>query len=185
MDATELRALQAPLRKRYTETPESARVEARATGDFSAPGVTTVVHGWAGPIRAGLHPAAGGDGTDACSADMLLDALVGCAGVTLRSVATMMGLEIRGATVRADGVWDARGTLGADRTVPVGVTDVVVTVELDADVDDAALERLARSTERYCVVARSLAQPPRFVVRRARASDSADGHRPGTGVGEG
>jgi len=167
MDANELRALQAPLRKRYADSPEAARTPAHATGDFSTPGVTTVVDGWAGPVRTGLHPAAGGDGTDACSADLLLDALVGCAGVTLRSVATMMGLEVRGATVRADGVWDARGTLGVDRDVPVGVTDIVVTVELDADVDDAALERLARSTERYCVVAQSLVRPPRFVVRRA------------------
>lgn len=170
MDATELRALQAPLKQRYKDSPETACTPAHATGDFSSPGVTTTVHGWAGPVRAGLHPAAGGDGSDACSADMLMDALVGCAGVTLRSVATVMGLDIRGAAVRADGVWDARGTLGVDRTVPVGVTDVVVTIDLDADVDDATLERLAAATERYCVVGQSLAQPPRFVVRRAVSS---------------
>jgi len=87
--------------------------------------------------------------------------------VTLRSVATVMGLDIRDATIRADGVWDARGTLGVDRSVPVGVTDVVVTVELDVDADEATLDRLAAATERYCVVGQSLAQPPRFVVRRA------------------
>lgn len=167
MDATELRALQAPLKQRYKDSPDTACTPTHATGDFSSPGVTTTVHGWAGPVRAGLHPAAGGDGSDACSADLLLEALVGCAGVTLRSVATAMGLDIGGATVQADGVWDARGTLGVDRTVPVGVTDVVLTVDLDADVDEATLERLATATERYCVVGQSLAQPPRFVVRRA------------------
>ena len=167
MDASELRAVQAPLKQRYKDAPESACTPAHATGDVSRPGVTTVVHGWAGPVRAGLHPAAGGDGSDACSADMLMDALVGCAGVTLRSVATVMGLDLRDATIRADGVWDARGTLGVDRTVPVGVTDVVVTIELDAEADDATLDRLAAATERYCVVGQSLAPPPRFVVRRA------------------
>ena len=167
MDATELRALQAPLKQRYKESPDTACIPTHATGDFSSPGVTTTVHGWAGPVRAGLHPAAGGDGSDACSADLLLEALVGCAGVTLRSVATAMGLEVRGATVRADGVWDVRGTLGVDRSVPVGVTDVVVTVDLDAEVDDAALGRLAAATERYCVVGQSLGQRPRFDVRRA------------------
>ena len=167
MDATELRALQAPLKQRYKESPETACTPTHATGDFSSPGVTTTVHGWAGPVRAGLHPAAGGDGSDACSADLLLEALVGCAGVTLRSVATAMGLEVRGAQLRADGVFDVRGTLGVDRAVPVGVTDVVVTIDLDAEVNDAALGRLAAATERYCVVGQSLAQPPRFVVRRA------------------
>jgi uncharacterized OsmC-like protein len=167
MDATELRALQAPLKQRYKESPEAACTPTHATGDFSSPGVTSTVHGWAGPVRAGLHPAAGGDGSDACSADLLLEALVGCAGVTLRSVATAMGLDVRGARLRADGVWDARGTLGVDRTVPVGVTDVVVTIDLDTDLDEATLERLATATERYCVVGQSLAQPPHFVVRRA------------------
>ncbi len=178
MDASELRAVQAPLKQRYKESPAAARTEAHATGDFSSPGVTTTVHSWAGPIRAGLHPAAGGDGSHACSADMLLDALVGCAGVTLRSVATMMGLEIRDARLRADAVWDARGTLGVDRAVPVGISDAVVTIELDTDADDARLERLARSTERHCVVGQSLAQPARFVVRRAaeRLPHRAEGH---------
>jgi uncharacterized OsmC-like protein len=97
---------------------------------------------------------------------MLLDALLGCAGVTLRSVATAMGLPLRSAALRADGVFDARGTLGIDREVPVGVQDVVVTAEVDTDADDAALERLARMTERYCVVGQSLRQPARFVVTR-------------------
>ena len=167
MDAASLRASQAPLKEQYRADPLSARTHVGAVGDFADPGVTCTVTSWAGPVRAGLHRAAGGDGGDACSGDMLLEALLACAGVTLRSVATAMGLEIRGATVRADGVWDARGTLGVDRSVPAGVTDVVVTVDLDADVEDVTLGRLAAATERYCVVGQSLAQPPRFVVRRA------------------
>ena len=97
---------------------------------------------------------------------MLLEALLACAGVTLRSVATAMGLTLRSASLRADGVFDARGTLGVDRLVPIGVQDIMVTVEVDSDADDASLERLARSTERYCVVGQSLHENARFVVRR-------------------
>ncbi len=97
---------------------------------------------------------------------MLLEALLGCAGVTLRSVATAMGVELRSVSLRADGMFDARGTLGIDRTVQVGVQDVVVTVDADTDADDVALERLARSTERYCVVSQSMRSEVRFIVRR-------------------
>lgn len=166
MDAAELRARQAPLKERYRSDPSSARTPISASGDFTEPGVTCVVEGWAEPVRAGLHAATGGDGGDACSGDMLLEALVGCAGVTLRSVATAMGLQVRSATLTATGIFDARGTLGIDRAVPVGAQDVVVTAEIDCDADDAALERLAKSTERYCVVAQSLQPRPEFVVRR-------------------
>jgi uncharacterized OsmC-like protein len=137
-----------------------------ARGDFRDQGVSCTVEGWSGPVRAGLHPATGGDGTDACSADMLLEALLACAGVTVRAVATAMGVTYRSARLSADGVFDARGTLGIDRQAPVGVQDVAVTVELDTDADDATLERLGRSTERYCVVGQSLREPARFVVRR-------------------
>ncbi len=167
MDTQTLRSLQAPLQQRYREDPESARTPVSAEGDFSDPGVTATVRGWAGPVRAGLHRATGGDGSDACSADLLLEALLACAGVTLRSVATVMGVEVRSARLTADGTFDARGTLGVDRSVPVGVTGVTVTAELDTDADAATLDRLATATERYCVVGQSLAQPPRFVVRRA------------------
>lgn len=169
MDATALRAAQAPLRDNYKSDPATARTPIGATGDFRAPGITCTVEGWAGPVRAGLHTATGGDGSDACSADMLMEALLGCAGVTLRSVATVMGLDFRSIHLRAEGIFDARGTLGMDRETPVGVQDVVVTAELDTDADDVALERLARSTERYCVVGQSLREPARFVVRRASA----------------
>jgi uncharacterized OsmC-like protein len=119
-------------------------------------------------VRAGLHRATGGDGTDACSGDMLLEALLACAGVTLRSVATAMGVPVSSAELSAEGAFDARGTLGLDRTVPVGVTDITVTATLDTDAGDDQLARLAALTERYCVVGQSLAQPPRFVVQRRR-----------------
>ena len=169
MDATRLRELQAPLKQKYKDDPSTARTPLSATADFSDPGVTATVHGWAGDVRAGLHEATGGDGSDACSGDMLLEALLACAGVTLRSVATAMAVEIRSAVLRADGEFDARGTLGVDRSAPVGVTDIVVTAELDTDADETTLGRLATSTERYCVVGQSLATPPRIVVRRAGA----------------
>jgi uncharacterized OsmC-like protein len=157
VDATTLRELQRPLKAR---TPLSAQ------GDFRDPGITATIEGFAGPVRAGLHRATGGDGSDACSGDLLLEALLACAGVTLRSVATAMGVDIRTATLRAEGAFDARGTLGVDRAVPVGVTDIVVTCALQTSADDATLERLAAATERYCVVGQSLREPPRIVVTR-------------------
>jgi uncharacterized OsmC-like protein len=167
MDHSSLRELQAPLKEQYRSDPATARTPLSAHGDYRDSGVTCTVEGWAGPVRAGLHPATGGDGTDACSGDMLLEALLACAGVTLRSVATAMGLTVRSATLRAEGFFDARGTLGLDRSAAVGVQDIVVSVEVDSDADDAALERLARSTERYCVVGQTLSQEPRFVITRA------------------
>ncbi|WGX95132.1 OsmC family protein [Nocardioides sp. L-11A] len=166
MDASTLRAAQAPLKERYRADPATARTTTAATGDYRAPDVTATIGGFAGPVRAGLHTATGGDGSDACSADLLLQAVLACAGVTLRAVAIAMGVEIRTARLRADGWWDARGTLGIDRAAPVGVQDIVVTLAVDTDADDAALDRLATATERYCVVGRSLAQPPEIRVVR-------------------
>ena len=167
MDASSLRDIQTPLKDKYRKDPDSAVTPLGARADFRDRGVTCTVDTWAGPVRAGLHGATGGDGSDACSADMLLEALVACAGVTVRSVATAMGLDLRSASLRVDGTFDARGTLGMDRKVPVGVRDVVVTVDVDTDADDAALDRLARSSERCCVVSQSLREGARFVVRRA------------------
>ena len=167
MDATTLRQTQAPLKDRYREDPSTARTPLHAQASFADPGVSATVPTWAGEVRAGLHSATGGDGADACSGDMLLEALVACAGVTLRSVATAMGIAIRSADLRADGMFDARGTLGVDRSVEVGVSEVVVTAELDTDADDAALAKLGSLTERYCVVGQSLRTPPQIVVRRA------------------
>jgi uncharacterized OsmC-like protein len=166
MDTQTLRDRQAPLKERYRSDPGAAATPIHAVGDFRDEGVTCTVEGFAGPVRAGLHEATGGTGSDACSGDMLLEALVGCAGVTLRSVATAMRLNVRSATFRAEGIFDARGTLGMDREVPVGVQHVVFTAVVDTDADDAALERLGRSTERYCVVAQSLRDPVRFVIKR-------------------
>lgn len=165
--ADALRAAQAPLKERYRGEPDAAtgRLEARAT--FADPGVTCTVDTWAGPVRAGLHATTGGDGTDACSGDMLLQALLACAGVTLRSVATAMSLDVRSASLTATGAFDARGTLGVSREVPVGVTGVTVEAVVDTDADDAALARLATLVERYCVVAASLREPVAFSVRRA------------------
>jgi uncharacterized OsmC-like protein len=166
MDGTTLREIQAPLKARYRDEPGTALTPLHATGSFDEPGITCTVDSWAGHVRAGLHPATGGDGSDACSGDMLLQAVVACAGVTMRSVATALGIDIRSAVLRAQGHFDARGTLGVARDTPVGVQGLQLLAELDTDADDQALERLAALTERYCVVAQSLAEPPSVTVQR-------------------
>lgn len=164
MDASELRGLQAPLKETYRESPEEARVIARAEGRVEGD-VGCTVRGASGETLAGLHPATGGDGTRACSADMLLEALVACAGVTLSSVATVLGVDVEGAVVRAQGTWDARGTLGVSRDAPVGLTEIELSFELDPDLDPETRERLIELTERYCVIYRTLAEPPRVTLR--------------------
>ena len=167
MNATDLRELQSPLKRKYRDDPASAATPLRAEGDFSAGGTTATVKGWAGPVRAGLHPATGGDGSDACSGDMLLQAVLACAGVTLHSVATSLGIDIRGAELEAIASFDARGTLGVSREAPVGIQGLVITAHLDVDASDVTLAKLAELTERYCVVGQSLAEVPRVVVTRA------------------
>ncbi len=164
--AVALRALQRPLKDRYRADPATARQSSSATAHVVLDAVAAEVPQWPGTARAGLHPATGGDGTEACSGDMLLEALAGCAAVTLRSVAAAMGLPLRSATVHVVGHWDARGTLGVDRDVPVGFTDIEVRVEVDADADEAALARLVEATERYCVVAQTLRAPTPVTVTR-------------------
>jgi len=159
MDAAALRARQAPIKQRYRDNPDSARVPAHAEARLGE-GITCTVPGWAGNIVAGLHPAAGGDGSQACSADMLLEALVACAGVTLNSVATAMGVALRDAVVRAEGTWDARGTLGVSRETPIGLTDIRLKFELDTDADEQTCKRLVELTERYCVIYQTLRNPP-------------------------
>ena len=166
MDGDNLRELQAPLKQRYRDEPTSAITPLQATGAFDDPGITCTVATWAGPVRAGLHPATGGDGKDACSGDILLQALLACAGVTMRSVATALGIDIRSARLHARGHFDARGTLGISREVPVGVHHISLIAELDTDADDQVLARLAALTERYCVVAQSLAEPPNLQIHR-------------------
>ena len=167
MDATALRELQAPLKQRYRDEPASAHTPVGAYGTFESPGITCVVGTWPGITRAGLHPATGGDGSDSCSADMLLQALLACVGVTMRSVATAMSIDIVAAELSADGMIDVQGTLGLSRDVPVGVQDIHVTAALQTDADDRALTKLAELTERYCVVAQSLGQQPSITITRA------------------
>jgi len=167
MDAAALRELQTPLKQKYRDDPDSARAHLEAAADFSDDGITCTVQTWAGPARAGFHPYTGGDGSDACSGDMLLQALLACAGVTMRSVATAMGIDIRGAALRASTEMDARGTLGISREAKVGLHDIDLVAELDTDADEATLAKLGQLTERYCVVAQTLASPVHLTVRRA------------------
>jgi len=160
MNADELRALQAPLKSQYKEHPDSARVPARAEGSLDPNDIAIVVDAWHSKVTAGLHKAGGGSGELACSADMLLESLVGCAGVTFRAVATAMGVTVRGGKVIAEGIWDARGTLGVDRSVPVGLTEIKLRFEVDCDADRTKLEKMIQTTERYCVILQTLKAPP-------------------------
>jgi uncharacterized OsmC-like protein len=159
MDRDELRALQAPLKERYREQPEAALVTLSATGTLDE-GIACSVHTGRALAAAGLHPASGGDGSLLCSGDMLLEALVACAGVTLRAVATSLGISVAAGTVRADGDLDFRGTLGVDREAPVGFRAIRLWFELDTDADDQQLATLQKLTERYCVVYQTLASVP-------------------------
>jgi uncharacterized OsmC-like protein len=168
MDASMLRDLQRPLKRQYRDDAETARIPTRAEGIVDVDGLTCRIEDTGASTVAGLHAAAGGSGEWACSADLLLGALVGCAGVTLASVATSMGIALRGARIVAEGHWDARGTLAVDRDTPVGLTDIALTFDLDTDADEVTVARLAELTERYCVVAQTLAAPPRVVFSVAR-----------------
>jgi uncharacterized OsmC-like protein len=164
MNADELRAIQTPIKQLYRDNPDAAQIPARAEGSLDPNDIAIVVDAWHGKVTAGLHKAGGGSGELACSADMLLEALVGCAGVTLRAVATAMGVTIRGGKVIAEGVWDARGTLGVDRAAPVGLTEITVTFDVDSDADSAKLERMIQTTERYCVILQTLRSPPKIAM---------------------
>jgi uncharacterized OsmC-like protein len=159
VDRDELRAVQAPLKARYREEPEAAVVTLSAAGSLGD-GVSCSVQTGRAIAEAGLHPASGGDGTLLCSGDMLLEALVACAGVTLRAVATSLEIPIRSGTVRAEGDLDFRGTLGVDRDAPVGFRSIRLIFDLDADADDEQLATLKKLTERYCVVYQTLASAP-------------------------
>jgi uncharacterized OsmC-like protein len=154
----ELKALQAPLKSRYREMPEAALVTLRAEGEL-AEGVSCRVDTAKGLVEAGLHPATGGSGLQACSGDMLLEALAACAGVTLKAVATALGIAVRGGRVRVEGDLDFRGTLGVDKAAPVGFRTIRLGFELDTDASPDQLERLLALTERYCVVLQSLRAP--------------------------
>ena len=159
MDRDQLRELQAPLKERYRAQPDTALVTLSAVGSLGE-GVSCSVRTGRALAEAGLHPASGGDGSLLCSGDMLLEALVACAGVTLRAVATSLEVPIRGGRVRAEGDLDFRGTLGVDREAPVGFRAIRLTVELDSEADDEQLALLQRLTERLCVVYQTLANAP-------------------------
>ena len=163
MNAEELRSLQAPVKERYRQHPETALVTLRAEGRLGE-GVICKIETGKALVEAGLHPATGGDGLGACSGDMLLEALVGCAGVTLNAVATALGIQLRSATVRAEGDLDFRGTLGVSRDVPVGFERIRLQFDLHTDASEEQLATLLRLTERYCVVYQTLNHPAKIDV---------------------
>jgi uncharacterized OsmC-like protein len=163
VNADELRSLQAPLKAQYREHPETALVTLRAEGRIGQDMTCKIETGKA-RVEAGLHPATGGDGLSACSADMLLEALIGCAGVTLRAVATALGIPLRDAAIQAEGDLDFRGTLGVSKDVPVGFQQIRLHFDLDTDASEEQLATLLRLTERYCVVYQTLSQPAKIHV---------------------
>ena len=164
MDRDELKTLQAPLKAQYREVPATAMLTLEASGELGAENVSCSVQTGQALVEAGLHPATGGDGSLACSGDMLLQALVACAGVTLRSVATARGIEVRGGTVRAEGDLDFRGTLGVDREAPVGFAAIRLQFDLETDAAPDDVASLIDTTERYCVVLQTLRSAPPVTV---------------------
>jgi uncharacterized OsmC-like protein len=163
MNADEIRSLQAPLKEQYRQRPDTALITLRAEGRLGE-GVTCKLETGKALVEAGLHPATGGDGLGACSGDMLLEALVACAGVTLRAVATALDIQLRDATVRAEGDLDFRGTLGVSKDVAVGFQRIRLHFDLDTDANEEQLATLLRLTERYCVVYQTLKHPAKIDV---------------------
>jgi uncharacterized OsmC-like protein len=171
MKPEDLRALQAPLKDRYRAEPAAAAITLRAEGRLGE-GVTCSVQTGRALVEAGLHPATGGDGMAVCSGDMLLEALVACAGVTMASVATALGLDLREGTVRAEGVLDFRGTLGVSKETPVGFQQIALHFDLETDATEEQIATLIRLTERYCVVLQTLRTPPALSVASHVATGS-------------
>ena len=163
MNADQLRSLQAPLKAQYREQPKTALVTLRTEGRVGE-NITCKIETGKTRVEAGLHPATGGDGQSACSADMLLEALVGCAGVTLSAVATALGVPLRNAIIRAEGDLDFRGTLGVSKDVPVGFKQIRLNFDLDTDASEEQIATLLRLTERYCVVYQTLSHPTEIAV---------------------
>ena len=169
MDAEELRAVQTPLKAHYREQPDAAHITLRARGRLGE-GLSCKIETGKALVVAGLHPATGGDGLSACSGDMLLEALVACAGVTLNAVATALGIALRDASLMAEGDLDFRGTLGVSREAAVGFQNIRLQFTLDTDASDEQIETLLRLTERYCVIYQTLAHPPVLAVTRQSAA---------------
>jgi uncharacterized OsmC-like protein len=169
MNADEIRSLQAPIKERYRRQPETALVTLRAEGRIGD-GLTCKVETGKALVEAGLHPATGGDGLGACSGDMLLEALVACAGVTLRAVATALDIQLRDATIQAEGDLDFRGTLGVSKEAAVGFREIRLGFDLHTDASEEQLATLLKLTERYCVVYQTLIHPPKIAVVRRRRS---------------
>ncbi|MBM3622752.1 MAG: OsmC family protein [Alphaproteobacteria bacterium] len=167
MNADELRATQAPLKDRYRQEPGAAVITLKAAGDLDSDGVACKVDTGRAIVEAGLHPATGGTGLQACSGDMLLEALVACAGVTLKAVSTALAIPIRKGTVRAEGDLDFRGTLGVAKDAPVGFRDIRLSFELDTDATPEQLATLYKLTERYCVIYQTLKNPPPLALTAA------------------
>jgi uncharacterized OsmC-like protein len=168
VDGTHLKAVQEPLKEKYRNDPGSALITLRAEGRAS--GLSCKVETGKALIEAGLHPATGGDGTAACSGDMLLEALVACAGVTLRAVATSIGIDLRDAKVLAEGDLDFRGTLGVSKDAPVGFVKIRLRFDVDTDASEEQTATLLKLTERYCVVLQTLRAAPEISARITRAS---------------
>lgn len=165
MNASELKSLQAPLKERYRAEPETALITLKAEGRIGE-NVTCKISTGKALVEAGLHPATGGSGLGACSGDMLLEALVACAGVTLNAVATSLEIKLRDGTIRAEGDLDFRGTLGVAKDAPVGFRSIRLHFDLDTDAPEEQVATLLRLTERYCVVYQTLRQPPPIAVTR-------------------
>ena len=168
MDSSALRSLQAPLKDQYRATPESAVVTLRARGSLDDTAIACKVETGRALAVAGLHPATGGSGAELCSGDMLLEALVACAGVTLKAVATAIGVALRSGTVSAEGDLDFRGTLGVDKEAPVGFRAIRLSFALDTDTPQDKLDQLLKLTERYCVVFQTLNHKPELAVTLAQ-----------------
>ncbi|WP_018045809.1 OsmC family protein [Methylobacterium sp. 88A] len=168
MDATTLRSLQAPLKDQYRSAPESAVITLKAKGTLDDSSIACKVETGRALAVAGLHPATGGSGLELCSGDMLLEALVACAGVTMKAVATALEIELRAGTVSAEGDLDFRGTLGVDKEAPVGFRAIRLNFALDTDAPQEKLDQLLKLTERYCVVFQTLNHKPELAVHASK-----------------
>jgi uncharacterized OsmC-like protein len=168
MDSESLRKMQAPLKEQYRAAPDAAIITLKARGELDSASIACKVETGRVLAVAGLHPATGGSGLELCSGDMLLEALVACAGVTLKAVATALDIELRRGTVSAEGDLDFRGTLGVEKTAPVGFRDIRLTFDVDSDAPQEKIDTLLKLTERYCVVLQTLSKPAAITTTVSR-----------------